>query len=225
MYTRPSIPNSERSFCRSTNVEGGGARVGIISDKRQEFLGQAYYRCGHYFQRKGVRLHRMVWQHYNGAIPEGFHIHHIDGDRSNNQIENLELVTAKQHIGERHKHKRPVPKEAHDAAAKWHGSPEGHEWHKQQYQKIKDKILRRVPLVCTQCGQNFESTPGSKFCSNNCKAAWRRMSGVDDVTRPCSVCGRPFTRNKYYKIKTCSARCGAQLANIARSERRSSGAC
>ena len=30
------------------------------------------------------RLHRCVWEYYNGEIPKGYHIHHKDNDKSNN---------------------------------------------------------------------------------------------------------------------------------------------
>lgn len=41
-------------------------------------------------------VHRMIWEHVNGPIPEGLEIDHIDGDRSNNVIWNLRLVTSSQ---------------------------------------------------------------------------------------------------------------------------------
>lgn len=37
-------------------------------------------------------LHRDIWEKSNGIIPEGFDIHHIDGNKQNNKIENLELI-------------------------------------------------------------------------------------------------------------------------------------
>lgn len=37
--------------------------------------------------------HRVVWEAWNGVIPKKMQINHIDGDRSNNKISNLELVT------------------------------------------------------------------------------------------------------------------------------------
>lgn len=37
--------------------------------------------------------HRWVWTQANGNIPEGMHIHHINGKRYDNRIENLALVT------------------------------------------------------------------------------------------------------------------------------------
>ena len=37
----------------------------------------------------GRAVHRWVWEQKNGPIPSGGIIHHIDGDRTNNAIENL----------------------------------------------------------------------------------------------------------------------------------------
>ena len=36
--------------------------------------------------------HRCVWVWHNGEIPDGMEINHIDANRSNNKIENLEIV-------------------------------------------------------------------------------------------------------------------------------------
>lgn len=41
--------------------------------------------------------HIYVWEKVNGKVPKGFVIHHIDHDRTNNDIENLELMTKKKH--------------------------------------------------------------------------------------------------------------------------------
>jgi hypothetical protein len=37
-------------------------------------------------------VHRLVWQTFKGEIPKGFEIDHIDGDTSNNKLENLQLL-------------------------------------------------------------------------------------------------------------------------------------
>ena len=38
-------------------------------------------------------VHRMVWEAFRGPIPSGLEINHRDGNRKNNHIDNLEIVT------------------------------------------------------------------------------------------------------------------------------------
>jgi hypothetical protein len=42
-------------------------------------------------------LHREVWRQSYGEIPKSHHIHHLDGDPSNNSIENLECIYSGDH--------------------------------------------------------------------------------------------------------------------------------
>ena len=42
--------------------------------------------------------HRCVWTWFNGEIPDGYVINHIDFNRSNNKIENLEAITQTQNL-------------------------------------------------------------------------------------------------------------------------------
>lgn len=43
--------------------------------------------------------YRQVWEEHNKkSIPEGYEIHHIDGDRSNNAPENLLCVSIEEHL-------------------------------------------------------------------------------------------------------------------------------
>lgn len=41
--------------------------------------------------------YRKIWEEAFGEIPESYEIHHIDGDRSNNAIENLLCVSVEEH--------------------------------------------------------------------------------------------------------------------------------
>tara|TARA_R110002153_G_scaffold64566_2_gene172936 strand:- start:75 stop:518 length:444 start_codon:yes stop_codon:yes gene_type:complete len=55
------------------------------------------------FQCNGKRFytHRVVWEMFNGKIPEGLQIDHINGIKDDNRIENLQLVTNKQNTQRR----------------------------------------------------------------------------------------------------------------------------
>jgi len=47
-------------------------------------------------------LHRLVYASFVGDIPEGMQINHIDGDKGNNHISNLELCTARENVQHAH---------------------------------------------------------------------------------------------------------------------------
>src|SRR5262245_44039182 len=47
--------------------------------------------------RKKYREHRLVWIYHHGPVPKDMHIHHINGRKGDNRIENLECVTATEH--------------------------------------------------------------------------------------------------------------------------------
>ena len=57
---------------------------------------QGYHFFGAYVipnKKQWYNLHRMVWTMFRGPIPYGLQIDHKDGDKSNNDLTNLELVT------------------------------------------------------------------------------------------------------------------------------------
>lgn len=175
------------------------------------------------------RLHRYIWEYHNGDIPKGHHIHHIDGDKNNNDIDNLKLVKASKHAKihgkERFKNNKEWfakfhPKGIKDAI-EWHKSKEGKEWHKKQYQKTKHRLHEKKKFTCEYCSKEYiaEDTGKNRFCSNKCKSAWRRKSGIDDEERSCVVCGNTFKINKYSKTETCSGSCASKLAYKNRSSK------
>ena len=191
--------------------------VNIVSATIQEFEGLRYWRCGKYFQRYGVRLHRAVWERANGrAVPVGYDVHHDDEDRSNNQPANLKLMVKAEHMAHHNTgHGRGTPAAATEAARQWHSSDAGRDWHKQHYAEHADKLHQRVAMVCAHCGVGFDGMLNglTKFCSNNCKTKHRKASGVDDEQRTCLVCGSGFVANRYAAKATCSRRCSAALCS------------
>ncbi len=42
--------------------------------------------------------HRVIWEMFNGKIPEGKVIDHINGIKDDNRIENLRLTTQRQNV-------------------------------------------------------------------------------------------------------------------------------
>jgi len=178
------------------------------SDNRAD---RHYYRPNSKHIEEGVEaLHREIWRHHNGEIPEGHVIHHKDGDPTNNDIENLECLTPTEHA-ERHPEwgGDGPPWEAIKSSKDWHRSDEGREWHRQhareQWEDAEPKVKE-----CEQCGDEFEHYTAARFCSNACKAKWRRESGVDDVEATCGWCGEMFTHNKHKDRQFCSRKCGAR---------------
>ncbi len=49
-------------------------------------------------RRYSKYLHRIVWESFNGEVPNGYEINHIDHDKSNNTLNNLELVTRSENV-------------------------------------------------------------------------------------------------------------------------------
>lgn len=157
--------------------------VEVISEKIQKFNGVSYYLCGNYYQRKGVRLHRAVWELHNGNIPCGYDVHHKDENRNNNQIENLELLQRNEHH-RYHSNKVDVKKRSRESikkaipyAADWHRSEEGRKWHSEHAKSMK---ITQKEASCAWCGCTFLAKykrSGDMFCCNNHKASalrWRR---------------------------------------------------
>lgn len=46
----------------------------------------------HDASRKTLRLHRVVWEAWNGPIPFGLEVNHLDFDKANCFLRNLELL-------------------------------------------------------------------------------------------------------------------------------------
>lgn len=204
---------------------GPDARVVELPCGSQEFLGKVYRLQGNYFALGKRRLHRVVYAHFNGPIPRGksWHVHHIDGNRLNNQIENLELLSATQHMsghGEAWDEERTAKHlaaldRARPMAAKWHRSAEGRKWHSDHAKRID--YSPRFEHRCEFCGAVFLSSHsvGVQFCSKNCKTRHRYHSGVDDETRACAACGGEFVANRYARTRCCSRACGRSHARRA----------
>lgn len=90
--------------------ELGKAHKGDVY-KKFRFGGKLYY------------VHRVVYSLFNGQIPKGMNIDHINRNKADNRIENLRLVSVQQNSINtgRHKDNRSGIKNVswHEAAKKW----------------------------------------------------------------------------------------------------------
>ena len=68
------------------------------------YEGRKVYMNGKYpavfIDGKNQHVHRLQWIKYHGEIPEGYVVHHKDGNKLNWDIENLEVLSRSEHIKE-----------------------------------------------------------------------------------------------------------------------------
>lgn len=201
-------------------VEFNGVRFYRYPDSSHR-ANRRYFTPGIADRQKGADyLHREIWKAAHGEIPEGHHVHHRDGNPLNNDIDNLVCISPKQHIAEHWTEERAVANREWAAKIRpltkaWHGSPEGREWHRRQ---ARESYKKRQSLKrdCDHCGTEFDSISrrdNDRFCSNNCKSAWRRGAGIDDHDRTCPICGSVYRCNKHARKKTCSRPCANELSS------------
>lgn len=180
-------------------------------------------KSGYYLSTKKIgssrkRLHIYMWEKYHGSIPKGMEINHIDENKDNNEIGNLECLTRSEHLAYHKKrdYERMVPKWkknlndfARPKAAAWHKSKEGREAISRSHRGIKYR--KRYIKRCINCGKVYRAAFNrSKFCSPVCQAAYRRKQGKDKIQRDCVICGKTFWINKYSKKDTCSKECNSK---------------
>ena len=85
---------------------------------------------------------------------------------------------------------------------------EGRKRRKEQAKRIQDS-RPFIEKKCENCLNNFLSKCIRQqiFCSKKCKTAFRRKSGIDDISGSCGVCGKDIIFNKYTSNLTCSKQC------------------
>jgi len=181
----------------------------------------SYFTPNSSYIKKGVRnLHRYKYKCEVGEIPIGYDIHHKDGNHLNNEISNLVAQNSKEHRSYHSKKWASENKEfikehlakIRDKTKEWHKSEEGHKWHKQHAIKCGFGKEEYGIVWCKFCGNEFKTKRSrSKYCSNKCKSAFRRMQGIDDIVTKCKYCGKEFKKNKYSKKECCNKGCAKKL--------------
>lgn len=115
------------------------------------------HRTGRYRSTTGIPLAQAVWTHIHGPIPDGYDVHHLDGDKANDDPANLAIV-------DRHEHRNSHAAEngakstsaSVGAAAMW-------------------AARKPEQRICEHCGATYESrSTYSSYCGPNCRAGARR---------------------------------------------------
>lgn len=77
----------------------------VWSKKTNKWVGckdkNGYWHCALYDDKGKIWrtvLHRVIWVAVNGDIPQDLQVNHLDENKDNNRIDNLELVTRKENI-------------------------------------------------------------------------------------------------------------------------------
>jgi len=81
------------------------SNLGNVKGKRGSLLklqkgSSGYLTVGLFFNKKNYckYVHRFVYETFKGEVPDGLEIDHVDGDRTNNSLENLDVVTRRENI-------------------------------------------------------------------------------------------------------------------------------
>ena len=86
-------PDSPTGLLNRINRFGGRGRKAIVAkagDVAGYVAAHGYSRISYEYREYGT--HRVIWEMFNGEIPDGLWVDHIDGDSRNNNIDNLRLV-------------------------------------------------------------------------------------------------------------------------------------
>lgn len=160
------------------------------TDKRKRV-----YLIGYDGSRKGIAYAQYVWEEANGRnIPDGFQIDHINEDKTDDRLENLQLLSPAENSRKYVRHAINI-----------------------------GKIVKYVDVVCPVCGKTFQferrnlSTHPNPCCSRKCgykKGEWtKHANGIStpyeykhEYKHKCKYCGgdiKNYTTGKKYCSKEC----------------------
>ena len=85
--------SSNENYAINIDGEVANLKTGLIVKGSER---NGYLRIS--IENKQYSIHRLIWETFNGTIPEGYCIDHIDGNRANNSISNLRLTTQSENM-------------------------------------------------------------------------------------------------------------------------------
>lgn len=122
-------------------------------------------------------LHREIWKATHGEIPNGYEIHHVDFNPSNNALENLQCLTKAEHKNIHMDARRTIPKVCAYCGKEFLAIYDSAKFCSRtckRYWLIKNgRMNLRIKKFCVVCGKEFETNKynGGQYCSQKCVVA------------------------------------------------------
>lgn len=129
---------------------------------------------------KNIRLHREKLRIELGLTQEQmkkYDVHHIDGNKDNNDINNLQLINKIKH-------------------ATMHAE-----------KQVNEKIIKVCEYCGEEYKSSINVAHKQRFCSAKCKARYRRANGLNNTVRICKNCGKEFICDICSRTQFCSRHC------------------
>lgn len=184
------------------------------------YFGKRFYKNskGYWHNPMPIHAHRWVWINHHGAIPEKMDIHHIDGNKDNNEIENLEMISRSDHLKRHWQEGRfdlDQRRKQLAEARTWLRTPEGRKTQSQNTKNSWEKRKLEPPqweIQCKGCGTNFKTRQKwAKWCNQACFRKWKWKNKISFVDKKCWICGNVFFNHKFSRVRTCGKECGIKL--------------
>lgn len=151
----------------------------------QEFNGTLYTQRDDGYLRSAdgaqTYLHRDVYEHYFGAIPDEHDIHHVDDDSTNNQPDNLVARPRDEHRAE----------------------------HNAERRAQLDRTTECDYCGTTITDESFGGQ--RRWCDSTCRLRWCREQSQFYEECACEVCGATYERFYNSTRQTCSSECAREL--------------
>lgn len=192
-----------------------------MSKEYRIYFNKRFYqqKDGYWVNSMPIHAQRWVWINHNGDIPKGMDIHHIDGNKSNNEIENLQMLSRSDHLKLNWKEGRFDLEQRRiqlAEARKWLKTPQGKNKQSEGTKKSWGKRkLNPQEKICLGCENIFKThQKWAKCCGVNCYVKWRRKNKIGFVEKKCWICNKAYYVEKSSRVRTCGRECGIKLQII-----------
>lgn len=163
-------------------VLSGKTQILIINEKVIQFHKDCV--TGYWVNNTyNLRLHREKLRLELGLTKEqmkNYDVHHIDGDKDNNNISNLQLINKRQHVT-LHAEKQSI-----------------------------EQIIKTCEYCGEEYKSSSNIAHRQRFCSAKCKARYRRENGLNNTVRICKNCGKEFICDNTSKKVFCTRSCAGK---------------